>query len=941
MWSAGDLFIFIVAFTFGLCSCTTKDHAPGAARVGLAPDSVLNAQADSLSRVGLALTKQRLTDSALAFQERALSLRLSCRTHDVRLAYGYWRAARLLSALENHDAAEKKIATAIKLAEEYSAPRDSLIRMVILAANLKAILTDDASAISLAQYAEHLANQPPVKPMLLRDCMALLGVVHNRAGRFDKSIAIHWRLIPLLDPASEKVQMATMYFNIAMGHWSMERYDSCLVNLDKTLALRIIIDGTISPMISSILLNKGDVFRHKNMYDSARSYWQRCLTMRRTLYGDKHFQTAGAYEAMGELYSSIGNIDSALFYRQALLRSQIRSFNETDISRNPHPLEEEINLDLVDYLVDKGTTVRVAAKRSLDPALLDISLSTYLLADSVYVAFQDKLPYEDLKLNLMEAGRIPYDDMLEVAFLLFNTTKDKRYLQLAHNIMEHSRAVILKNAIGRADSFEDLGLPQAILNREKILLMRRNDLLRYLKDNVLGETKRDSLGKAIINVDRDYERLKVAIADEQPGYLHMRYGKDIRLDRLSWLMAQKQSLWIQYYWAPDSIYVLTIGATQSQLRAIPVSAEILGCVETVGKEVSRFSDESISHQSFDRYTKAAHSLFKTLVAPSLEGQTVQKLVISPSGPLMSFPFEALVTRLPSFTETDFRLEYLVSEHDISYQYSSSFLDREYARTRHGDKMLAIGHAASDPAFDTESDLPGAREEIAVVRNIMANRANRYLLQEEASEHEFKAHAEQFNLLHLAVHGVADTINAMESHLVFRTGGGSEDGKLFARELYTMDLRHADLAVLSACETGVGRVQTGEGIMSIARGFAYAGCPSMVVSLWKVSDKSAPLLMASFYEAISSSASIDAALADAKRSYLQHTNMFNSHPSFWAAFLAVGETAAVVKSNHEMIAVLSVVLLIAALLTVWRFVINRKASRLQLKSRETDFLQTGR
>src|SRR5205085_8893351 len=236
-------------------------------------------------------------------------------------------------------------------------------------------------------------------------------------------------------------------------------------------------------------------------YDSARSYWQRCLTMRRTLYGDKHFQTAGAYEAMGELYSSIGNIDSALFYRQALLRSQIRSFNEADISRNPHPLEEEINLDLVDYLVDKGTTVRVAAKRSLDPALLAISLSTYLLADSVYVAFQDKLPYEDLKLNLMEAGRIPYDDMLEVAFLLFNTTKDKRYLQLAHNIMEHSRAVILKNAIGRADSFEDLGLPSAILNREKILLMRRNDLLRYLKDNVLGETKRDSLGKAIINVD--------------------------------------------------------------------------------------------------------------------------------------------------------------------------------------------------------------------------------------------------------------------------------------------------------------------------------------------------------------------------------------------------------------------------------------------------------
>jgi CHAT domain-containing protein len=932
MVARSTYFAVVCALTLAV-SCATKDQPRTVASVELPPDSVLNRQADSLFRVGLSLGRKGLSDSAIAVQQLALELRLSSRNHDLRLAYSYWRTARLLYGLKNFEAAEKNIGPAIRLAEEFSAPRDSLIRMVLLASNLKAEVTDDASAVSLAQYGERLANEPPVKPALIRDCMVTLALVHNRAGRFDESIEVSRMMLPLINKESEQGRLATTYFAIAMGHWSMQRYDSCLLNLDKTLSLRIKLDGPVSHWASAIYLNKGDIFRKSGRYDSARFYWRKCLSLRRTLYGDKHIQTAGAYEGMSDLFFYLGEIDSALFYRQALLRSQIRSFNETDISKNPKPQQEEINLDLVDYLVDKALTVKVAAEKSGDPAMFEISLRTYLLADSVYVAFQGNLPYEDLKLSLMEAGRIPYDDMLAVAFRLFNMTKEARYLQFVHNIMEHSRAVLLKNAISRADSFEELGLPENMLGREKALLLRRADLLRYLKSNVLGESKRDSLGKEIIEVDREYEQLKLAIAEEQPGYLHMRYGKDIRLDRLSSLMAQKQATWIQYYWAGDTIFVLAVSATQAQLHAIPVTSKLLGDLETVGKEVSGFSDKSISRETFAEYARAAYTLFKILVAPSLDGERLQRLVISPSGPLMSFPFEALVASPPVTEETDFRLDYLVSTFDISYQYSSSFLAREYARTRHGDKMLAIGYAATDQSFDEEGDLPGAREEIATVSEIMTNSANKFLLQEQASEHEFKSLAEQFNLLHLAVHGVADTLNAMESHLVFRTPGGAEDGRLFARELYTMDLRHADLAVLSACETGVGRVQTGEGIMSIARGFAYAGCPSLVVSLWKVSDKSIPPLMTSFYKSVSKGATIDAALADAKRSYLQQTNMFNSHPSFWAAFLAVGETAAVVKSSNAMIATIALAA-IAVLLSGWWVVRSRRTSRAQLQPTST-------
>lgn len=146
------------------------------------------------------------------------------------------------------------------------------------------------------------------------------------------------------------------------------------------------------------------------------------------------------------------------------------------------------------------------------------------------------------------------------------------------------------------------------------------------------------------------------------------------------------------------------------------------------------------------------------------------------------------------------------------------------------------------------------------------------------------------MAHLAIHGVADTVNALQSRLIFRAGGDSlEDGQLYAHELYDLNLEQLDLAVLSACESGIGKNQAGEGVMSMARGFAYAGCPSIVISLWKLDDRTAAKVMRSFYAHLSENEPIDDALTNAKSDYLSSANEFKSHPSYWAAFLAVGDT----------------------------------------------------
>ncbi|MFW5700333.1 MAG: CHAT domain-containing protein [Cyclobacteriaceae bacterium] len=119
----------------------------------------------------------------------------------------------------------------------------------------------------------------------------------------------------------------------------------------------------------------------------------------------------------------------------------------------------------------------------------------------------------------------------------------------------------------------------------------------------------------------------------------------------------------------------------------------------------------------------------------------------------------------------------------------------------------------------------------------------------------------------------------------------EDGFLNIHELYNMQL-NAYLAILSACETGMGSYSRGEGIMSLGRGFAYAGCPSVLMSLWKANDQAGKQLMEKFNGYLRSGLDKDAALRQAKLDYLETADQLTSHPYFWSAFVLMGNEEAV-------------------------------------------------
>jgi CHAT domain-containing protein len=168
----------------------------------------------------------------------------------------------------------------------------------------------------------------------------------------------------------------------------------------------------------------------------------------------------------------------------------------------------------------------------------------------------------------------------------------------------------------------------------------------------------------------------------------------------------------------------------------------------------------------------------------------------------------------------------------------------------------------------------------------------------SDRHALKANfidqAPKHDLIHLGIHGVGDPVVADNSRLVFRSDS-SGSGDLYAYEIYNLKIS-ASLVVLSACETGLGKRQTGEGILSIARAFAYAGSPSVVMSMWRVNDTFTASIMQDFYKNLSEGDAVSASLRNSKKKFLQQADGFSAHPSNWAAFVLNGQDQSVVKKT---------------------------------------------
>jgi CHAT domain-containing protein/tetratricopeptide (TPR) repeat protein len=313
--------------------------------------------------------------------------------------------------------------------------------------------------------------------------------------------------------------------------------------------------------------------------------------------------------------------------------------------------------------------------------------------------------------------------------------------------------------------------------------------------------------------------------------------------------------------------------------AVDVRSIAVGRKDLAG-EVSDFID-ALARRDL-RFGEASRSLYDLLVAPverELGGS--RTVCVVPDGPLWHLPFQVLRTRSG---------KYLVESAAVFLAPSLSLLRPPAPRAAPAaPRLLAFGNAtfgAGRPAFfrgRSLASLPDAEREVESI-GALYGASSRIFLRGEARESAAKELAGSYDVLHFATHAVADDAAPLYSSLVL-AGSPVEDGLLEAREILDLQL-HADLAILSACETARGPVRTGEGLIGMSWALMAAGCPNTVVSEWSVGSASTAELMIEFHRQLRRTPAVSKAEA-LRRAQLHLLRGRYRHPFYWSPFVLIG------------------------------------------------------
>ncbi|MBK8562510.1 MAG: CHAT domain-containing protein [Saprospiraceae bacterium] len=500
--------------------------------------------------------------------------------------------------------------------------------------------------------------------------------------------------------------------------------------------------------------------------------------------------------------------------------------------------------------------------------------------------------------------------------LLLTLTDSIHYLHESFDFAERSKAMLLYEAMQETNALAVSGIPDSLLQQEYDL---RIDIAYYDKKRqeklAAGLSDTDStvleIGSKLFDLNRQYEAIKSSFETDYPQYYKAKYDlSTVSLQAVQDELLQPNQSLLEYLVGDSSIFAFLVRKDTFIVKEIKHDFPLEQWVRDMTKDgiYGYYSDPTKNKgrngECTANYTRAASQLYDKLVAP-VAGHLTEQVIVMPDGALGYVPFEALLTKKPAREGAFSSYPFMLKERQISYCYSATLL-REMRQKQH--RQAPTGEVlAMAPFFhgnvqelvsridtmdllalrDTLGPLQASGEETTIVAKLLRGEA---MYGGQASLQQFRDAAGSHRIIHLSTHGKADDRAGDYAYLAFGVPGDSTAyDKLYARDLYNYSL-NADMVVLSACETGIGKLRKGEGIVSLSRAFAYAGAKSIFPTLWQVSDAKTAELMRYFYKNLRKGMAKDAALRKAKLDYLNGNKGEAAHPFYWAGMIGIGDMA---------------------------------------------------
>lgn len=747
---------------------------------------------------------------------------------------------------------------------------------------------------------------------------------HVRYDRGDYAAALgHYRELLALamryDPANEHL-LGRAHYNIGNQFWGMDQRDSCKAHYHEALAHWSHGDNSRNPVIGYLHevlgtyaweeKNEALALEHFNMAASrqvkttatdradtlmvsagseagrgraaeALRLCERAIDFRVKNYGPAHPNTACMHTDLARMLVSLARPEEAMARAQVAITLLLPGFAPVDVWENPADVDAATNhRHLLDALLVKfGSLERRAgdarADRSADE-VIDRALACIEHLRTGARMEGSKLFWTTQVRGFLEAA---------LAHSHRRAANDPSAIGRALAIMELGRNALLAEAIRSLDAATSAGLPDTLAAEERRLRSRIAEMSRYLlleeKKCARMDADRAGLWRRSIAADQAaLDRLVLRLAAEHPDYHQLKYGAStVDRSRISARLGADRSL-LSMFQGESALYFLLLDADGAELVKEDAPADVIAAARWLrgflADRERSLEDPPGSRARFIASARAVYAAMFGRFARALRGH----LVVLPDGDFHHLPFEVLLTADPS-TESDYRtLPYLIRQCVIAYTPTvGALLRNEGPRSQGGYLGMAAAYSGARA--------PMLRNTINEVESAQALLGGTIFTGAAATEAAFKANAERATVLHLAMHTALDDLDPMNSALDFGVNDSSEDGRLNLYELHGMRLV-ARLAVLGACRTGDGRLLNGEGIMSTARGFAYAGCPSTVMGLWDLEDAATASIIRGFFERVNEGATLDEALRDAKLDMLDRSDPLKAHPAYWSALVLMGD-----------------------------------------------------
>ncbi len=630
---------------------------------------------------------------------------------------------------------------------------------------------------------------------------------------------------------------------------------------------------------------------------------------------------------LARLYRSQGDWALALKWSHKALSRVVPGLGQEDWAQLPDPKNFYPENTIMEVLTEKANIFRSWYDQNGEAEQLELARRHYELAIQMEEVLNSIYTYQSSMLSLAGQSHARHEAMMDIVFELYDQTKDARWVEEAFTYMEKSRAVILNRALAD-DRAIQISADEKLFEREKALQAQLTDYQRLLFE--LRMEKADthqiaSVNRELFQLKEQYDQLIAEFQQQNQAYYQLRHQQSLAglSDLQNKLSAD--ALFVSYFWGKekDQLYILAVGGEQPpQFFQKKLSenfdfdlSEFIRRLKDWNFVLNNEGDPGVLKE----FVQQSSQFYQLLFPETIKATEHKRIILVPDGLLNLLPFDVLLTEEVPGPVDYAGLNYLIKSSAVSYAFSGTIM---LGSEKDGRKKRLKNYLGMAPDYSGHglglSPVANNQQAVERYRRQLGGKA---LLGKDATIQSFLKEAARSRILHFYGHAKAYPSQPASSWMAFSTEGAAPvaesqqtfvdinkglldgdvsisgqdlEGLLFIFELYKLDL-NAELTVLSACETGVGKVALGEGVISLARAFRYAGCPSTLMSLWEANDYQGEVafLMEEFFTNLKDKKmSKDEAIRQAKLTFLADPKK-SSHPAYWASFVMLGDNDPIV------------------------------------------------